>query len=83
MSFKARELMIGVLPAARPFRPGAPGFGLCGEATRSEEEDDDDLDCAEATRVPGDPTPSARLEADLAMLRQQLQQAMSAGPAQP
>jgi hypothetical protein len=76
MSFKARELMIDVLPAARPFRPGAPGFGLCGEATRNEEDDDDEIDCGEATRAGG--PPSGRLEADLALLRQQLRQAMAA-----
>ena len=73
MSFKAKEIMIGVLPA-RAFRRGAPGFGLCGEATRPEE-DDDELDCGEATRP--SPPPSGRLE-DLAVLRQQLLRAMSA-----
>ncbi len=63
MSFKAREIMIDVLPAARPFRRGAPGFGLCGEATRTEDDDEDE---------------SSRLEAELAVLRQQLHQALSA-----
>lgn len=78
MSFKAREIMIGVLPA-RAFRRGAPGFGLCGEATRNEDDDDDDNDgteCGEATR-PSGPPPSSRLE-DLAVLRQHLRQSMSA-----
>lgn len=79
MSFRAREIMIDVIPAARPFRRGAPGFGLCGEATRTEDDDeDDDLDCGEATRPPSGATPSSRLEADLAVLRQQLHQALSA-----
>jgi len=74
MSFKARELMIDVLPAARPFRPGAPGFALCGEATRNEEEDE--VDCGEATRAPGG-DPTASREADLALLTRQLRQALS------
>jgi hypothetical protein len=74
MSFKAREIMIDVLPAARPFRPGAPGFALCGEATRNEEEVD--KECGEATRAPGgDPTSSR--EADLTLLTRQLRQVMS------
>ena len=71
MSFRAREIMIGVLPA-RALRRGAPGFALCGEATRNEEQDE--LDCGEATR-PGAP-PAYRAEADLAALRQQLRQTM-------
>ena len=75
MSFKAREIMIDVLPAARPYRPGAPGFALCGEATRSEEEAD--KECGEATRSPGG-EPSASREADLALLTRQLHQARSA-----
>jgi len=74
MSFKAREIMIDVLPAARPFRRGAPGFGLCGEATRNEDDEEDDVDCGEATRPPTGVTP----EADLVVLRQQLHQALSA-----
>jgi hypothetical protein len=74
MSFKAREIMIDVLPAARPYRPGAPGFALCGEATRSEEEVD--KECAEATRSTGG-NPSASREADLALLTRQLRQALS------
>jgi len=76
MSFKAREIMIDVLPAARPVRRGAPGFGLCGEATRNEDDEEDDVDCGEATR-PGSP-PASRPEADLVVLRQQLHQALSA-----
>lgn len=78
MSFKAREIMIGVLPA-RAFQRGAPGFGLCGEATRpdgSDDDDDDGTECGEATRPPEAP-PSSRLE-DLASLRLQLRQSMSA-----
>jgi len=76
MSFKAREIMIGVLPA-RAFRRGAPGFGLCGEATRNEEDDDNDgTECGEATR-PSVPPPSSRLE-NLASLRLQLRQSLSA-----
>jgi hypothetical protein len=73
MSFKAREIMIDVLPAARLYRPGAPGFALCGEATRSEEEVD--KECGEATRSGGNP--SASREADLALLTRQLHQALS------
>lgn len=73
MSFKAREIMIDVFPA-RGFQPGAPGFALCTEVTRPPDEDDD-MEC-EVTRPP-DP-PSGRLE-DLAVLRHQLRQVMSAG----
>jgi hypothetical protein len=76
MSFKAREIMTGVL-LARAFQPGAPGFALCTEVTRPPDEGDD-LEC-EVTRPPSGP-PSGRLE-DLAVLRLQLLQAMSAGPA--
>ncbi|MFY9820263.1 MAG: hypothetical protein WAM82_02710 [Thermoanaerobaculia bacterium] len=80
MSFKAREIMIDVLPAARPFPPGDPGFGLCPEPTRvTTGGEDDDRECGEATRPPNPPA-SDRLE-DLAVLRQQLRQAMSAAPA--
>jgi hypothetical protein len=75
MSFQARELMIDVLPAARLFRPGAPGFGLCAEATRNEEEEDE-VDCGEATRAGGEPAYRDG-ESDLAVLRQQLRQALS------
>ena len=66
MSFKTRELMIDVLPAAR--RPGLPGFALCSEATRREE--DDAKECSEATRAPESSYRGG--EADLAALRQQL-----------
>jgi hypothetical protein len=76
MSFKAREIMIDVLPAVRPYRRGAPGFCLCGEATRTEE--DDDVDCGEATRPPAGGPPGGRAEADLAVLRQALHRALSA-----
>jgi len=72
MSFKAREIMIDVLPAARPFRRGAPGFGLCGEATRNEE--DDEVDCGEATRPGGPPTGCFE---ELAVLRQELRHTLS------
>ncbi|HYX25260.1 MAG TPA: hypothetical protein VFC23_13985 [Thermoanaerobaculia bacterium] len=81
MSFKTRELMIDVLPAARPFRPGAPGFGLCAEATRNEDEEDDEVDCGEATRAGGEPAYRDG-ESDLAVLKQQLRQAMQAMPVQ-
>ncbi|HEX4964994.1 MAG TPA: hypothetical protein VF173_29570 [Thermoanaerobaculia bacterium] len=82
MSFKVRELMIDVLPATRLFSPAVAGLALCGEATRTSEEDEDDVECGEATRVPGGgtPPPANRPEADLAMLRQQLRQALSAAP---
>jgi hypothetical protein len=76
MSFKAREIMIGVLPAARPFRPGAPGFGLCGDPTRTEE--DDELECDDPTRPPGVVPPASHLEGELAVLRQQLRQVVFA-----
>jgi hypothetical protein len=71
MSFKARELMIDVLPAARPCR--IPGFALCAEATRREE--DDAKECSEATRAPDSVYRGGA--ADLAVLRGQLRQAVS------
>lgn len=74
MSFKTREIMTDVFPAARQFRRDAQGFALCGEATRNDE--DDDLDCGEATR-PGGGTPANRPEADLALLRRELRQALA------
>jgi hypothetical protein len=74
MSFKAREIMTDVL-LARAFQPAAPGFALCTEVTRPP--DEDDVEC-EVTRPPSEPP--SRLE-DLAVLRLQLLQAMSAGPA--
>lgn len=75
MSFKAREIMIGALPA-RAFRRGAPGFGLCPEVTRTGGDDEDESECGEVTRPPG-ASPSDGQE-DLAVLRRQLRQAMSA-----
>jgi hypothetical protein len=75
MSFRAREIMIGALPA-RAFRPGAAGFGLCPEVTRTGGDDEDESECGEVTRPPGPPS-SDRLE-DLALLRLQLRQTLSA-----
>jgi hypothetical protein len=75
MSFRVSEIMVNAL-LARAFRRGAPGFGLCGEATRTDEEDDQ-VDCPDPSRPTGSPPSSFRSETDLAVLRQQLRQAMS------
>jgi hypothetical protein len=70
MSFKSRDLMTDVLPPGKPF--AHPGFALCGEATRDEE---DAGDCGEATRQPEKLTTAP--STDLAALRGQLRQALS------
>jgi hypothetical protein len=69
MSFATRDLMIDVL-TVKP--PGLPGLGLCGQATKNEEEDE--LECPEATRS-GNANVRFR-ETDLAALRLQLRQTL-------
>lgn len=64
MSFKIRDLMVGVVPERQ-------GFGACGEATRNQGDDE----CGEATR--GDQyVPSLQRAADLAVLKQQLRETL-------
>ena len=70
MSFTVRELMIDVLPAR------LSPLGVCSEATRNEE--DDELDCSEATRAGGKPSVSRSRNSDLALLRGRLREALEA-----
>ncbi len=71
MSFHARDLMIGVLPAqqTRALR----GLQMCGETTRVEE----DEGCTDNTRPPKKRTAAAQTELDLAVLRHQLREVLS------
>jgi hypothetical protein len=71
MSFQSRDLMIDLSPVARP------GFEMCGQATRDQQEGDGDLECGQATRDSGDSEPTNVTGMNLAALRQQLQQALS------
>ena len=70
MSFESRDLMIGLSPLARP------GFEMCGQATRDQQEGDGDLECGQATR---DSEPSGVSGMNLAALRQQLRETLAAG----
>jgi hypothetical protein len=70
MSFATRDLMIDVLPA-RP--PELPGLGLCGQATKNDDEADE---CPEATRSGGSNFKNHLRERDLAALRLQLRQTL-------
>jgi hypothetical protein len=69
MSFQSRDLMIDLSPVARP------GFEMCGQATRDQQEGDGDLECGQATRDSEPPTEIAGL--NMAALRQQLRQTLS------
>lgn len=68
MSFQSRDLMIDLSPLARP------GFEMCGQATRDQQEGDGDNECGQATR---DSEPTKVTGMNLAALRQQLRQALS------
>ena len=68
MSFQSRDLMIDLSPVARP------GFEMCGQATRDQQEGDGDLECGQATR---DSEPPTEIAMNLATLRQQLRQTLS------
>lgn len=79
MSFKSRDLMVDVLPATKPF--AIAGLVLCGEVTAGGNlpgSDDDDEEppapCGDAT---ANPDPFSRPELGLAMLRQQLREALA------
>lgn len=75
MSFKSRDLMIDVLPAAKPVDALAqPGFALCGQITAGGGDDDAGLDCGQATA----PEPESLTGSGLALLRHQLHQALAA-----
>lgn len=68
MSFQSRDLMIDLSPVAQP------GFEMCGQATRDQQEGDGDNECGQATR---DSEPTNVTGMNLAALRQQLRQALS------
>jgi hypothetical protein len=64
MSFKIRDLMVDVLPERQ-------GFGACGEATRNQ---GDEEGCGEGTK--DQYAPSMQRATDLAILKQQLREAL-------
>jgi hypothetical protein len=78
MRFTSRNLMIDVLPTAKRF---TPGLVLCGQITadglEGDGKDDEEQDCGQVTATGGDPgfTPT---EAGLALLRQQLDETLTA-----
>ncbi len=83
MSFESRDLMIDVLPTGKFNALARPGFALCGQATAGgldeDEEEEDDLDCGQATATTGnEPAYAPRGETGLALLRRQLRETLSA-----
>jgi hypothetical protein len=80
MSFESRDLLIDVLPTGKFNALARPGFALCGQATAGgteEEEEEEDLDCGQAT-AGGGAAYAPRGEMDLALLRRQLRETLSA-----
>jgi hypothetical protein len=87
MSFKSMDLMIDVLPTGRfNALQQPPGLGLCtigtGPTGGDDEDDDDkkkddDLECAQGTAT-NEPESVSRPGLNLALLRRQLQEALSA-----
>jgi hypothetical protein len=80
MSFKSRDLLIDVLPTGKFNALVQPGFALCGQATattpdESDDEEEDDLECGQATA--GGDTAYAPRTLDLALLRRQLRETLS------
>jgi hypothetical protein len=78
MSFKSMDLMIDVLRSGE--LDAQPGLVLCGQATATgldEDEEDDDLECGQATAGGNEPTSAARTRMDLALLRRQLGEALA------
>lgn len=82
MSFESRDLMIDLLPTGKFNALVKPGFALCGQATAGgldeDEEEEDDLDCGQAT-AGNEPTSVSRGEMDLALLRRQLHETLILG----
>jgi hypothetical protein len=84
MSFKSRDVMIDLLPAAKFNALAQPGLALCGQITSAgeddEEEEEDELECGQITSNTGNEPAYAprRMEADLALLRSQLRATLSA-----
>ena len=81
MSFESRDLMIDLLPTGKFNALVQPGFALCGQATAGgldeDEEEEDDLDCGQATA--GNEPAYAPREMDLALLRRQLRETLTLG----
>lgn len=83
MSFESRDLMIDVLPTGKLNALARPGFALCGQATAGgldeDEEEEDDLECGQATATAGnEPAYAPRTDTGLALLRRQLRETLSA-----
>ena len=81
MSFKSRDLLIDVLPTGKFNALVQPGFALCGQATattpdESDDEEEDDLECGQAT-AGGGPSSVYRQEMSLDLLRRQLRETLS------
>jgi hypothetical protein len=77
MSFKSRDLMIDVLPARNFNALAQPGLGMCAQGTANTgTEEDDERDCAQGTAT-NEPAYAPRTEVNLALLRQQLHEALS------
>ena len=79
MSFKSRDLMIDVLPARKFNALAQPGLGMCAQGTANtgtEEDLDEGKDCAQGTAT-NEPAYAPRTEVNLALLRQQLHEALS------
>ena len=77
MSFKSRDLMIDVLPARKFNALAQPGLGMCAQGTANTgTEEDEERDCAQGTAT-NEPAYAPRTEVNLALLRQQLQEALS------
>lgn len=83
MSFKSRDLMIDVLPTRKFNALVQPGLVLCGQVTSSgldeeDEEEQDDLECGQITSNTNNDTAYAPRQMDLALLRRQLRETLSA-----
>jgi hypothetical protein len=77
MSFKSRDLMIDVLPARKFNALAQPGLGMCAQGTANTgTEEDEEKDCAQGTAT-NEPAYAPRTEVNLALLRQQLHEALS------
>jgi len=78
MSFKSRDLMIDVLPARKFNALAQPGLGMCAQGTANTgTEEDEEKDCAQGTATTNEPAYAPRTGAGLALLRQQLHEALS------
>jgi len=78
MSFKSRDLMIDVLPARKFNALAQPGLGMCAQGTANTgTEEDEEKDCAQGTATNNEPAYAPRTGVDLALLRQQLHEALA------